>query len=86
MMAVALKGKPGTLFIGEPTAGLTTMNVTFTLGKHTLAVAASIIADRNGKVYRGSIVPDVEIKAGDDFNNLWNDTKVTAALNWMKAR
>ncbi|HYK77571.1 MAG TPA: S41 family peptidase [Daejeonella sp.] len=84
MMAVALKGRPKTLFIGEPTAGLTTMNLRFTLGKNTLAVAASIIADRKGRIYRDNIFPDLTIVEGDNFKNLSMDAKVVAALKWMK--
>jgi hypothetical protein len=84
MMAVGLKGRSKTLFIGEPTAGLTTMNVTFKLGKNTLAIAASIIADRKGIIYMDSVFPDLTIINGDNFNNLSKDTKVIAALEWMK--
>jgi len=86
MMAVALKGRPKTLFIGEPTAGLTTMNVVFKIGKHTLAVAASIIADRKGRIYSGSILPDIQLIEGDNFKDLSNDMKVIAAMKWMKGQ
>ncbi len=86
MMAVGLKGRPKTLFIGEPTAGLTTMNLTLKLGENTLAVAASIIADRNGIIYLDSVLPDLTIINGDNFNDLSRDTKVLAALEWMKQR
>lgn len=86
MMAVALKGRSKTLFIGEPTCGLTTMNAIFTLGNNTLAVAASIIADRKGNIYRDSVLPDLTIIEGDNFRDLSRDTKVAAALKWMKER
>jgi carboxyl-terminal processing protease len=55
MMTLALKGRSKTLFVGEPTAGPTTMNITFSLDKNTLAIAASIIADRKGRIYRGNV-------------------------------
>jgi len=84
MMAVALKGRNKTLFIGEPTAGLTTMNMVFTLGKNTLAVAASTIADRKGRIYRDNVFPDLTIIEGDNFTDLSKDAKVVAALKWMK--
>ncbi|MES2652560.1 MAG: S41 family peptidase [Bacteroidota bacterium] len=84
MMAVALKGRPKTLFIGEATAGLTTMNVSFNLGSYQLAIAASAIADRKGKIYNSSVLPDLTIVEGDNFKNLLVDTKVIAALKWMK--
>ena len=84
MMAVGLKGRPKTLFIGEPTAGFTTMTMAFKLGEHTLSIAASIIADRNGVIYRDKVYPDLTMVDGDNFQNLSADTKVVAALNWMK--
>ncbi len=84
MMAVALKGRPKTLFIGEATAGLTTMNVSFNLGSYQLAIAASAIADRKGKIYNSSVLPDLTLVEGDNFKNLLVDTKVIAAMKWMK--
>jgi len=86
MMAVGLKGRQKTLFIGEPTAGLTTMNVTFKLGINTLAIAASIVADRKGTIYLGSVFPDLTLINGDNFEDLSEDTKVIAALKWMKQK
>ena len=84
MMAVALKGRSNTLFIGESTCGLTTMNVNFKIGVNTLSIASSIIADRKGNVYLGSVPPDITITNGDNFYELFQDTKVIAALEWMK--
>lgn len=84
MMAVGLKGRPNTIFIGEPTLGLTTMNAEFTLGTGMLGIATSMIADRNGNVYRNNVLPDVTIVKGDNFKDLSKDTKVIAALKWMK--
>lgn len=84
IMAVALKGRPKTFFIGEPTAGLSTMNVQYHLGKNILVVAASVPADRNGTTYGGNVLPDLTIIDGDDFTNLSVDKKVIAALRWMK--
>ena len=84
IMAVALKGRPNTLFIGEPTAGLTTMNVQYQIGKNKLVIAASIPADRNGIVYLDNVLPDVTIIEGDNFLDLSMDNKVISALKWMK--
>jgi len=86
MMAVGLKGSPNTLFIGEPTAGFTTMNVNFNLGTYQLAIAASVIADRDGKIYPGSVLPDVTMVEGDYFKDLSKDKKVMAAIKWMKEK
>lgn len=86
MMAVALKGRPETLFIGEPTCGLTTMNLVFSIGKNTLAIAASVIADRKGSLYLDNVQPDVQMVEGDHFRNLNKDAKVIAALKWMEER
>jgi carboxyl-terminal processing protease len=84
MMAVGLKGRPRTLFLGEPTAGLTTMNAVFSIGKHTLAVATNFIADRKGIIYKGTVLPDAYLTVGDNFNDLSKDLKVIAAMKWLK--
>jgi carboxyl-terminal processing protease len=58
-IVVAFKGRPGTRFFGEPTAGLTTGNRSHILDDGAiLAVAATYYADRTGQVYNGSIRPD----------------------------
>lgn len=82
-LAIAFKGRPNTIFIGEKTYGLTTANSTFQINGHLLAVASSFTADRTGKVYDGAILPDIEITEGDNFENLLQDTKILEAISWF---
>lgn len=84
MLAIALKGRRHTVFVGEQTYGLTTGNVTFTVDGMMLAVAASVSQDREGRSYAKGIQPDITVIGGDCFSGLEKDTKVHAALKWMK--
>lgn len=83
-LTVALKGRPNTLFIGEKTSGYTTSTSVHYVNGQLLTVSNAFIADRTGKVYYENIPPDLEITNGDDFDDLAFDTKVIAALKWMK--
>lgn len=83
-LTVTLKGRANTLFIGEKTGGFTTSTSVHYVNGQLLAVSNAFIADRTGKVYYENISPDIEIIDGDNFDNLKEDTKVVAALNWMK--
>lgn len=86
MLAVGFKGREKTVFIGEKTAGFTTINLEFRIGKHYLGIASGFITDRKGKVYFDRVEPDIEIIEGDNFTNLSEDSKVQAALQWLKEK
>ena len=59
IVALAFKAKENVLFMGEPTAGLTTANATYKLSDgSTLVLTVCKEADRNGKIYEGRIQPD----------------------------
>ena len=59
IVALAFKAKSNVLFVGEPTAGLTTANATYKLSDgSTLVLTVCKEADRNGKIYEGRIHPD----------------------------
>ncbi len=59
IVALAFKAKDNVLFMGEPTAGLTTANATYKLSDgSTLVLTVCKEADRNGKIYEGRIQPD----------------------------
>ncbi len=85
IMATAFKGRANTIFIGEKTYGLPTLNVEFNLGNaYYLGLSASFIADRNGTVYPDYLSPDIEMINGDNFADLKLDVKVKAAMDWFK--
>ena len=59
IVALAFKAKSNVLFVGEPTAGLTTANATYKLSDgSTLVLTVCKEADRNGNIYEGRIHPD----------------------------
>ncbi|MCJ8209096.1 S41 family peptidase [Mucilaginibacter sp. RS28] len=86
-LAISFKGRNHTFFIGEDSGGYTTANNSFqftsTIG---VFVATAVEADRNGRLYTDNVKPDEEITGGDDFNNLRNDLKVKAAIQWLKQK
>jgi hypothetical protein len=41
-------------------------------------------ADRNGKIYKEAIKPDIPFTSTDKFNDIANDDKVKAAIKWLK--
>lgn len=59
IVALAFKGKEGVYFYGEPTAGYTTANATYTLSNNSMLVLTVCReADRSGRICDGRIVPD----------------------------
>lgn len=83
MLAIALKGRENTIFIGEKTYGLTTGNVIFNIDGFRLAMSASFSQDRTGKIYDSYVMPDIEIIEGDNFSNISTDKKVLEAKKWF---
>jgi carboxyl-terminal processing protease len=70
---VAVRSQPAVRTFGEPTAGLTTANQTFTLGDGArLVLTVAFYADAAGRLLDGPIVPD---QAADDA--------LAAALAWI---
>ncbi len=82
IVALAFKGKKDVLQYGEPTAGLTTANSSYTLSdKSMLVLTVGMEADRNGKIYEGAILPDEMISP--DPNNPYEDRVKSAAMMWL---
>ncbi len=64
IVAIAFKGKNNVAFCGEPTAGLTTANATYTLSDGSMLVLTVCKeADGTGKIYEGKLQPDQLITA-----------------------
>ena len=82
IVALAFKGKAQTFLIGEPTAGLTTANATYSLSdKSLLVLSVCQEADCNGQICQGSIQPDKFI--GTDAVATGNDPAKQAAISWL---
>jgi carboxyl-terminal processing protease len=83
IIALAFKGKEQVYFYGEPTAGYTTANATYTLSDNSMLILTVCMeADRTGKVYEGKIMPD-EVVAGDEHTVGTGDAAKLAAINWL---
>ncbi len=80
IITLAFKGKPDVFFYGEPTAGYTTANATYTLSDNSMLILTVCQeADRTGKVYNGRIFPDVTV-----VSSTTSDTIRDAAILWLK--
>lgn len=85
MVAIALKKRPNTIFIGEPTAdGYSTSNGFFQFEPNlTMNFATSFVADREKYIYKSGVFPDITIYRGDNFQNLQEDQKIKTAIEWL---
>lgn len=84
IVALAFKGRAQTLLIGEPTAGLTTANATYSLSDRSMLVLTVCQeADGAGHICDGSVVPDKLIPTGAAAGD---DTAKEAAVNWLTTR
>lgn len=86
IVALAFKGKEQVYLYGEPTAGLTTANATYSLSDHSMLILTVCQeADHTGRVCAGSIVPDKTIPSATG-DGAQEDTVKTAAINWLQAQ
>lgn len=59
IVVIAFRGKENVRFLGEPTAGYTTANATYTLSDNSMLVLSVCQeADRTGRIWSGRILPD----------------------------
>jgi len=85
MAAIALMGRPNTTVIGEKTANYTTAVQGFKINAYAgINLSTDYVVDRNNKVYKSSIVPDVEVIGGDDLENMLKDDKINKALELFR--
>jgi len=78
-VAVAFKGRPQTTFFGSSTAGATSSPTRVQLRDGAeIGFAGSFLADRNGRIYRGPIEPDVRVEREKE-----PDQGKEAALQWL---
>lgn len=82
IVALAFKGKEQVYFYGEPTAGYTTANATYTLSDNSMLVLTVCMeADRTGRICEGKIMPD-EMINGETASNT-HDPARSAAVMWL---
>ncbi|NGM66025.1 S41 family peptidase [Sphingobacterium sp. SGR-19] len=84
MTAISLIGRPYATIIGEPTANYTTAVQGFKINEYAgINLSTDYVVDRNNKVYKSNIVPDIEVIGGDDLDNLLRDEKINKALEFL---
>jgi len=85
--AIAFKGRPNTLFFGEPSFGYTTALSMFSLSDGAwIAIATGFFADREGKPYKQQIVPDEKLFTVWQFFQSEQDETLQGALTWLLAQ
>jgi carboxyl-terminal processing protease len=92
ILALAFKGKEGAWLYGEPTAGLTTANATYSLSDHSMLVLTVCReADYAGRICEGSVNPDKFI--GPHYGAMTEgpgspveDGVKLAAISWLRGQ
>ncbi len=80
MVAIAFKGRAKTIFLGEPTAGLTIYTSNFSLpDKAFFTIATGKFYDTKGTSYEQSVYPDIFVK--QDAGKI-DETK-QKAIEWL---
>ena len=84
--ALAFQKRKNTLFIGENTGGYTTGVSWVPLSENVvIQITTSVYADRNKKTYNGtSVLPDIHIQGGQNFNDLESDKMIIEATKWIE--
>jgi carboxyl-terminal processing protease len=86
IVALAFKGRQQVCLYGEPTAGLTTANATYSLSDHSMLVLTVCQeADCTGRICAGSIFPDKYINQPFSTTTL-NDPVRSAAVHWLQTQ
>jgi len=84
IVALAFKGKEQAWLFGEPTAGMTTANATYSLSDHSMLVLTVCQeADYMGRICQGSILPDklISLHPGDPVGG---DLVRSEAVSWLQ--
>ncbi len=83
-LAIAFRGRPNTRSFGRPTAGYSTNTDTFRLRDGAaLSIATSVMADRTGQRYGGSVAPDITVEGPDEPQPGVDDALIDAAARWL---
>lgn len=78
--ALAFKGRPNTIFIGEKTLGKTTSNMVVTLPFDArMPLSIGYDCDRKGNYYK-QIIPDIVVSKQDNFDDLLQDKNIQEAI------
>ena len=82
--ALAFLGKKNVMVIGEPSAGYMTGNEFYRLPFDAYMTLAEAYETDLYKTKMTRIEPDILVERGDNFDNLYLDAKIQAALKWLE--
>lgn len=86
-VATAFRARPATRSFGQGTAGVSTANRGFLLTDGAvIQLTVSTFADRTGKLYGESIVPDQPVAAGPVTRDPATDATLRAGVEWLRAQ
>lgn len=84
--ALAFKGRPHTIFIGEKTLGKTTSNMVVDLPFNAkMSLSIGYDCDRNGNYYE-KLTPDITVSKQDVFDDLLNDKNIQEAILFIEKK
>ena len=84
VVAMAFKGRPNSILIGENSAGFTSANYGVGLPFGTLmTLTKEYNSDRNGNYY-DKLVPDIAVSKQDNFDDLMADQNIQEAIKFIK--
>ena len=84
-LAMALKGRKNTVFIGTETAGYVTVNSGIPINKFAfMNLSIGYGQDGNDRSYTSALQPDLRLQAPENFNSIKQDTIVKTAIKWLK--
>jgi hypothetical protein len=85
MTAMAFIGRPSTLLFGAPTRGATSGPQRFPLADGaSLNLATTVATDRTGKMYGGSVAPDVFVEPANSELPTASQPEVIQAVSWLQ--
>lgn len=84
MLAISLKGRPNTRFIGEQTGGYTTGNGFDPVNEEiALVISQTVFTDRNNNIYQSRVDVDESMEFIHTID-LYKDAQITRAIDWLK--
>jgi peptidase S41-like protein len=84
IVIISFIGNPKTKSFGQPSYGLTTGNGNFDLKDGSrMMIASTMMADRNGRVYQGRILPDQVVDLNPSEKG---DQALRAGIDWIKSK
>ncbi|MDO7874367.1 S41 family peptidase [Hymenobacter sp. ASUV-10] len=86
ILALALRDRPRTPLIGEPTSGYLSSTAGFFFGQQSgylLLTTDNMAPASKRPVLSQALTPDVYVKSADNYPNLRADPTVQAALRWL---